>query len=107
MDDSPLVLGVTGLTFSTSSVRVGASFSAVLTGSNLTDLTYFDVRYRSPGSTVDQEAPNWQRGVTASHSVAAGTTAGTWTVTGVRPHQENANHSGNFVTLSVPLTVSP
>jgi len=107
VDDPPLVLGVTGLTLSTSSVRVGASFSAVFTGSNLTDLTYFDVRYRSPGSTVDQEAPNWQRGVTASHSVAAGTTAGTWTVTGVRPHQENANHSGNFVTLSVPLTVSP
>jgi len=45
VDDSPLVLGLTGLAFSPSTVRIGSSFSAAFTGSNLTDLTYFDVRY--------------------------------------------------------------
>ncbi|PYS52096.1 MAG: hypothetical protein DMG13_17175 [Acidobacteria bacterium] len=107
VDDPPLALGVTGLTLNPSNVRVGASFSAVLTGANLTDLTYFDIRFRSPGSTTDQEAQNWQRGISASHNVTAGTATGTWTVTGVRPHQESGNHSSSFVTMSVPITVSP
>jgi len=107
VDDPPLVLGVTGLSFSPSNVRIGSSFSAALAGSNLTDLTYFDLRYRIPGSTSDQEAQNWQRGLSASHTVPAGTAPGTWMVTGLRPHQNNTDHSGNFVTVSVPLTVSP
>src|SRR5436190_2479629 len=107
VDDPPLALGVTGLTFSSSTVRIGASFSAAFTGSNLTDLTYFDIRYRTPGSTADQEAPNWQRGVSGSHAVPAGTAPGTWMVTGARPHQNSADHSGNFAPLSVTLTVSP
>jgi plastocyanin len=107
VDDPPLVLGITGLTLGSPSVRVGASFSAAFAGSNLTDLTYFDIRFRSPGGTADQEAGNWQRGTSGSHAVAAGTATGTWTITGVRPHQDSANHSGSFVTVSVPLTVSP
>jgi plastocyanin len=107
VDDPPLALGLTGLTFNPSTVRVGSSFSAAFTGSNLTDLTYFDVRYRSPGSTTDQEAQNWQRGVTSNHPVAAGIAAGTWTITGVRPHQNSADHSGNLGPVSVTLTVSP
>jgi hypothetical protein len=107
VDDPQLVLGVTGLAFSSSTVRIGSSFSAAFTGSNLTDLTYFDVRYRAPGSTTDQEAQNWQRGVTANHLVGAEIAAGTWMATGVRPHQNSADHSGNFAPVSVTLTVSP
>ena len=107
MDDPPLVLGLTGLALSPSTVRIGSSFSAAFTGSNLTDLTYFDVRYRAPGSTTDQEAQNWQRGVTANHAVAAGIAVGTWTITGVRPHQNSADHSANFAIVSATVTVSP
>src|SRR5215813_10303390 len=107
VDDPPLVLGLTGLAFSPSTVRIGSSFSAAFSGSNLTDLTYFDVRYRAPGSTTDQEAQNWQRGVTSNHPVAAGVTSGTWMVTGARPHENSADHSGNFAPVSVTLTVSP
>jgi len=107
VDDPPLVLGITALAFSPSTVRIGSSFSAAFTGSNITDLTYFDLRYRTPGSTTDQEALNWQRGVSGSHAVPAGTAPGTWTVTGARPHQNSADHSGNFSPLSVTLTVSP
>src|SRR5438093_9532659 len=107
IDDPPLVLGVTGVTFNSSTVRIGSSFSAAFSCSNLTDLTYFDIRFRAPGSTADQEAQNWQRGISGSHTTAAGTATGTWTITGARPHQDSANHSGSFVSLSVPLTVSP
>ena len=107
VDDPPLALGVTGLTLNPTTVRGGSSFSATITGSNLTDLTYFDIRFRSPGSTADQDALNWQRGVSAPHSIAAGTTAGVWTITGVRPHQQAGDHSASYVTMSVPLTVSP
>jgi plastocyanin len=107
VDDPPLVLGLTGLTFSPSTVRIGGSFSASFTGSNLTDLTYFDVRYRAPGNTTDQEVQNWQRGVTASHDVSPGIASGMWTITGVRPHQNSADHSANFATVSATVTVSP
>jgi plastocyanin len=107
VDDPPLVLGVTGLTVSPTTVRAGSSFSATITGSNLTDLTYFDVRFRSPGSTADQDALNWQRGVSATHSIAADTNAGVWTITGVRSHQQAEDHSATYATMSVPMTVSP
>ena len=107
VDDPPLVLGVTGVTFNSSTVRIGSSFSAAFSGSNLTDLTYFDIRFRAPGSTTDQESQNWQRGVSANHAIAAGTATGMWTITGVRPHQQSTDHSGNFVSTSVTLTVSP
>src|SRR5215510_4459032 len=107
VDDPPLVLGLTGLAFNPSTVRIGSSFSAAFTGSNLTDLTHFDVRYRAPGSIMDQEAQNWQRGVTANRPIAAGVATGSWTITGVRPHQDTADHSVNFAPVSVTLTVSP
>ena len=107
VDDPPLAIGVTALSLSSSTVRIGASFSAAFTGTNITDLTYFDVRYRAPGSTTDQEAQNWQKGGSANHPVVAGTATGTWTITGVRPHQNSADHSGNVAALSATLTVSP
>ena len=107
VDDPPLVLGITGLALSPSTVRIGSSFSAAFAGSNITDLTYFDLRYRAPGSTTEQEAQNWQRGVSGSHALGAGIAPGTWTVTGVRPHQNSADHGGNFAPLSITLTVSP
>ena len=95
------------VTFNSSTVRIGSSFSAAFSGSNLTDLTYFDVSFRAPGSTTDQESQNWQRGVSANHAIPAGTATGMWTITGVRPHQQSTDHSGNFVSTSVTLTVSP
>src|SRR5437667_9296174 len=107
VDDPPLVLGVTGVTFNSSTVCIGLSFSAAFSGSNLTDLTYFDIRFRSPRDATHQESQHWPRGVTANHAIAAGTATGMWTITGVRPHQQSTGHSGNFVSTSVTLTVSP
>jgi plastocyanin len=106
VDDPPLVLGVTGMTVSPTSVRAGGSFTAAITGSNLTDLTYFDIRFRAPGSTADSEASNWQRGTSGSHNVPATAATGAWTITGVRAHQSSGEHSGSFIGVSAPLMVT-
>ena len=43
--------------------------------------------------------------LSAPHTVASSIATGTWTVTGVRPHQNLADHSGDFFPVSVTLTV--
>jgi plastocyanin len=102
-DPPPIVVG---LVFNPATVRVGQSFSAVFSGTNLNNQTYFDVRYRAPGGIADQEISNWQRGATANPLVASGTAAGTWTITAVRPHQDETDHSGTFTSLSATITVA-
>jgi hypothetical protein len=99
---------VTGLTFSTASAKSGDTFSATVAGSNMTDQTYFDVLFRSPGSTTDGEVFNWQQGIVQNHTVAIGTTAGFWTITGIRFHQNVNDHfTGAYVPVSVQLSVGP
>jgi Protein of unknown function (DUF1566) len=68
-------------------------------GSNLNDETYFDIRFIPPNSSTEQIALHWQRGVSASHSLPIGTAVGTWRVTGVRPHQDATDHSGDTVCI--------
>ena len=46
---------VTGLTLNLSVVRLEGSYAVVFVGPNLTDKTYFDIRYRLPDSAVDRE----------------------------------------------------
>ena len=98
---------VSDIGFDPTSVRVGASLTSTFSGTNLTDETYFDIRFRSPGSTRDEVVLNWQRGRSAGHTVTSGTATGTWTVTGVRAHQDINDHSTDFVSLSAILTVIP
>jgi len=69
--------------------------------------TFFDVRFVSPGSTSSVVVLNWQRGIAASHGVLAGTTSGRWTITAVRPHEIETDHTGNFFPVSATITVSP
>jgi hypothetical protein len=76
-------------------------------GPNLTADTYFDIRFRRPGSSIDEVAYDWQQGTSGLHSAASDMASGTWTVTGVRAHQSLADDSGDFFPLSVTLTVSP
>jgi len=40
---------------------------------------------------------NWQRGLTASHDVAAGIASGRWTINGVRAQKIEADHTGSFI----------
>ena len=101
------LVAVTGLNVSPPTVRVGSSFSVTLSGTNLTDQTFFDVRFRAPGSTFDQEASNWQTGTSRTPTIPTGTPTGVWTFTGVRAHQDAADHSGSFTPISVILTVAP
>jgi hypothetical protein len=97
---------VTSITFDVAVVKAGASFTATIAGSNLRDM-YFDVQVRPPGSAADIVVVNWQTGTTESHSVPVGIDIGTWTVDGVRAHQNQADHTGDFIPVSATITVSP
>jgi uncharacterized delta-60 repeat protein len=99
---------VTGLQFDRSSVFTGSSYSVILWGSNLTDETFFDVRFTAPGSNDSIAALNWQRGGVwrgVNHSVPADITSGIWTINGVRAHNIETDHSSNFVPVSARITV--
>jgi hypothetical protein len=97
----------TGISFVRNVVNVSGSYTAAFSGSNLSSNTYFDVRFRMPGSTTDLIALNWQRGTSGAHVVAAGTPAGMWIVTGVRAHTDSGDTAGPFVPVSVTLSVIP
>jgi photosystem II stability/assembly factor-like uncharacterized protein len=98
---------VSAVTFDIGLVHNGGSYTATVVGSNLNDNTYFDVLVRAPGSTVEFVALNWQMGTSESHSVPVGMMSGTWTIDGVRAHQDPENHSGSFAQVSATITVSP
>ncbi len=96
---------VTGIAFSPDPVSGGSSYFGTISGSNLTTQTYFDVRFQAPGSIAYVEAFNWQTGTSASHTVRFGTTTGTWAISGVRAHQDPADHTGSYVPVSASITV--
>jgi photosystem II stability/assembly factor-like uncharacterized protein len=98
---------VAGLQFDRSIVTTGSSYSANFSGDNLTDGTFFDVRYTAPGSNDSGIAVNWQKGLAANHSLPAGIASGTWTITGVRAHEIENDHTGRFFPVSASITVSP
>jgi uncharacterized delta-60 repeat protein len=100
---------VWSLRFDRSSVFTGSSYSAIFSGSNLTDETFFDVLFTAPGSNDSVVALNWQKGLGgilgANHSVPAGITSGSWTINGVRAHNIETDHSGNFFPVAARITV--
>lgn len=93
--------------FDPATVRVGGSFTATISGANLFPGTYFDIRFRPPGSSTDDVATDWQQGTSEPHTVPAGVATGTWSVTGIRVHSDLANHSGPFIPASATLAVTP
>jgi photosystem II stability/assembly factor-like uncharacterized protein len=97
---------VTDFRFDKTSVVAGGSYSATVSGSNLTAETFFDVQFSAPGSSTSDVALNWQIGPVASHGVPAAIAAGTWTITGVRAHELEAEHTDSFVPVSAAITVS-
>ncbi len=97
---------VTSLKLDPSTVRQGGTFTATFAGANISDETRFDIRFRAPGSTIDQQAFNWQKGASGNHPVPANTAAGTWSITGVRAHQDEASHIGSYTSVSVSLIVA-
>jgi photosystem II stability/assembly factor-like uncharacterized protein len=98
---------VTALTFDIVIVQPGGSYTATVAGSSLNDTTYFDVLVRAPGSTDDILVINWQIGISEIHSLPADVSAGTWTIDGVRAHQDPNDHTGSFAPVSATITVSP
>ena len=94
-----------GIAFQPVAVQAGASFFAAFSGADVTPETWFDVRFRSPGRTADEVALNWHRGAVPLHSLGAGTDAGTYTITGVRKHIEEDDHTSDFTSVSATVTV--
>jgi hypothetical protein len=88
-------------------VPAGSSFSVDLSGSNLTPEMFFDVRFTSPESNESAVALNWQNGLAENHEVPAGLAPGSWTITDVRAHELETDHTGNFYPVSATITVSP
>src|SRR5262245_34914449 len=86
--------------------RLGAPFTATFSGTSLNDGTYYDVRFRRSRAGTDQVALNWQRSLSAVHIVPTNIATGTWTITGVHPHQNPDDHTA-FIPVSVELRVVP
>jgi hypothetical protein len=98
---------VTSIQFDRTSVIPGTSYSFNVSGSNLAPQTFFDVRYSAPGAKEFAVVLNWQIGINASHEVPTGTASGVWTINGVRAHQIETDHTGNFVPVSATIAVFP
>jgi N-acetylneuraminic acid mutarotase len=94
-----------GIEFQPAAVQARASFFAAFSGADVTPETWFDVRFRSTDSTNDNVALNWQRGAVSLHQVGAGTAAGTYTITGIRKHTNQDDHTSDFTSVSAGLTV--
>jgi Galactose oxidase, central domain len=97
----------TDLRFDQTTVSTGGSFTSTFSGSNLAADTFFDVRFSAPGSNATDVAQNWQRGLSVSHDVSVGIMSGSWTITGVRAHEIETDHTGNFFPVSATIIVSP
>ncbi|HEY2931818.1 MAG TPA: right-handed parallel beta-helix repeat-containing protein [Acidobacteriota bacterium] len=98
---------VLSISFDPITVSPGGTFTTAFSGAGLSAQTYFDIRFRTPGSNTDQEAFNWQQGTSATHTVPASTQAGTYVVASVRAHRDIADHSGPYIAVSASLTVRP
>ena len=93
------------LLFDLPRVPAGGSFTATFSGSNLSSNTYFDLRVRAPGASVDTVVSNWQQGASVRHSITRDTATGDWRITGVRAHQDANDHSGPFATVDATVSV--
>lgn len=98
-------LVVTDLQFDRTITLTASSYSASVSGANLTPDAFFDVRFISPGSNESAVALNWQKGLSMSHDVPTGSATGTWTINGVRAHQIETDHTGDFFPVSATITV--
>jgi hypothetical protein len=98
---------VTDMRFDRTIVVAGSAYRVDVSGSNLNSQTYIDVRFISPGNSVSNIVLNWQRGLSASHIVPAGTASGNWRISGVRAHEIETDHTGSFFPVSAAITVSP
>jgi hypothetical protein len=88
-------------------VVTGSSYSVSVSGSSLTPEMFLDVRFTSPDNSESDVILNWQRGLTATHAVPSGTVSGIWTISGVRAHEIETDHTGVFFPISATITVSP
>jgi hypothetical protein len=95
------------ITLAPLTVAPGGTFTATFSGTGLSSQTYFDIRFRTPGSNTDQEVLNWQQGPSGVHSVSLSTPAGTYAITAIRAHADAADHIGSYIPVAASLRVQP
>jgi hypothetical protein len=98
---------VSSLSFDPINVSPGGTFTATFSGAGLSAQTYFDIRFRAPGSNTEQEILNWQQGISAGHAVPGSIQTGTYAVTAARAHRDIGDHGGPYLPVSANLTVRP
>jgi len=98
---------VGAIRFDRTVVPAGSSYSVDLSGSNLTQEMFFDVRFTGPESNQSVVVLNWQKGLVENHEVPAGIALGSWTITDVRAHKIETDHTGIFFPVSATIIVSP
>ena len=98
---------VNGVIVNPTTVRANGTFTATLSGANLSTQTYFDVRFRRPGAVSDELALNWQQGASANHNVPATIATGLWRITAIRAHSDANDHLASFVPVSATISVAP
>jgi parallel beta-helix repeat protein len=96
---------VSRLSFDAATAAPGGTVTAVFSGANLSAQTSFDIRFRTPGSSADQEVLNWQFGAAGTHVIPTSIQRGTYVITAVRAHREIADHSGAYIPISSSLIV--
>ena len=96
---------VSGIQFDRTEAVIGGYYTATVNGPNLTAESYIDVRISTGGDT--HVVLNWQKGHTFSHPVPANTAPGSWTINGVRAHQEEADHTGDFTPINATIAIVP
>ena len=96
---------VTSVGVDSRSIRRGSSVTVTFSGNNLTNATYFDVRFRAPGASADDLALNWQQAASGPHPIPQNTALGDWTITGVRAHADANDHTGPFVLVQATFSV--
>jgi hypothetical protein len=85
--------------------RAGGTFAAKFSGANLSDKTYYDVRFRRPGGSTEEVVLNWQQGTTMKHTLPGSVDAGSWAITGVRAHEEVNDHTAPFGPVTATFNV--
>jgi hypothetical protein len=97
---------VSAVSITPEKVKPGESFSVDFSGTGLTEQTYFDVRFRAPGSLLHDVAANFQHGTSVRHTATGALRAGAWVITGVRAHRLEFDHAGEFVPVHSSVEVS-
>ncbi len=90
----------------TAFVKAGEPFEVDFPGTAAQSDVCFDVRYLSPGTSVEQIVVNWQCGTSSRHTVPVSAPPGKWIITGIRAHRDPFSPIGEFKPVKITLEIT-